>query len=392
MTVRELRITRWRPAALGALAAGLLGLIACGVGAWLYPQTFFAGYLVAWLFWLGLALGSMAIAMLHYTVGGLWGLFVRRSLEAAAQTLPLLLLLGLPLLFGLGRLFPWMRPEVLAGDESLQRKLAYLNLPFFLIRSGIYFACWLALALLLSRWSRRLDETGDEIYAGRLRGLSRIGLIVYVLTIFFFAYDWVLTLEPDWSSSVIGLLVMAGQGLSALAFAIVAGALLTWRTPLGRAVGGKRFGDISSLLLVLVMFWMYMQLSQGLIIWSGNIPEEVFWYVERSNGGWQWLNWFMFLAQFALPLAILIGEGFRRRVWLIASLAGLLLLSHLVEVFWLVIPAFRPALSLRWLDLAAIIGVGGVWLAAYLWLLSRRPLAPLHDPLTPQLERAIEGA
>ncbi|NJN18946.1 MAG: hypothetical protein HC822_23160 [Oscillochloris sp.] len=380
-----------RKLAIPALLVGVLGLIGCGIGFFVNPETFFEAYLVAFLFWLGIALGGLGITMLHYIVGGLWGLFIRRGLESAALTLPLLLLLALPLLLGLGHLYEWTRPEVIAADETLQLKTPYLNLPFFFIRAAIYFAAWITLSLLINRWSQQQDRSGDARLAGRLRSLSYAGLILYIFTTTFAAYDWIMSIQPHWASSVFGLLLIAGQALAGLSFGILTAALLARRnTLLQHAVTPGRFGDLGSLLLVLVMFWMYINLSQFLIIWSGNLPEEVIWYVERSQNGWQWLIWALFTLQFVVPLAVLISRDARRSMLIVAGLAGMLLAAHLVELFWRVIPAFRSTLALHWLDLAAAFGVGGVWLAAFAWLFGRRPVVPLHDPLTPRLQEVSE--
>lgn len=379
-------------ARLPALAAGVLGLAACAAGALLDPAGTWPSYLFALMFWLGIALGSLAILMLHHLVGGGWGFGVRRLLEAAAMTLPLLLGLFAPLLLGLGYLYAWARPAEVAADAVLQHKRAYLNPAFFTARAALYFAIWIALALLLNRWSLQQDADADPSAAeGRMRNLSRFGLVLYMLTITFAAVDWVMSIEPHWYSTIYGLIYVAGQGLSGFAVAIIAAALLARRGPLASALAPARFADLGGLLLTFVMFWAYITLSQFLLIWSGNLPEEVTWYLRRSQGGWLWLIVAVLALQFVLPFLLLLARDVRRAATALAALAALILCVHLAELFWLVVPPFRPGgLSLGWADLAAPIGVGGVWLAAYAWLLGRRPLLPLHRPQPPQLQEALD--
>ena len=376
---------------LPALAAGVAGLAACAVGAYLDPGAFYQSYLFAYLFWFGIALGSLAILMLHHLVGGAWGFPIRRLLESAALTLPLLLVLFLPLLLGLGELYEWARPDALAADSLLQHKSAYLNPTFFVARAAIYFAIWIGLAFFLNRWSLEQDRTDDPALARRMRDLSRFGLVLYMLTMTFAAIDWVMSIEPHWYSTIYGLIYVAGQGLAGFSVAIIVAALLSRREPLAGAVTPERFGDLGGLLLAFVMFWAYVALSQFLLIWSANLPEEVTWYVRRIQGGWSWVIIFVIAFQFVLPFLLLLARRVKRTIPALAGLAGLIMLVHLIDLFWLVVPPFRQdGLSVHWLDLAAPIGIGGLWVAAFAWLLARRPLLPLHDPRAQGLQEATE--
>ncbi|HEX9372426.1 MAG TPA: hypothetical protein VF897_15535 [Roseiflexaceae bacterium] len=376
---------------LPALAAGVAGLAACAVGAYLDPGAFYQSYLFAYLFWFGIALGSLAILMLHHLVGGAWGFPIRRLLESAALTLPLLLVLFLPLLLGLGELYEWARPDALAADSLLQHKSAYLNPTFFVARAAIYFAIWIGLAFFLNRWSLEQDRTDEPALARRMRDLSRFGLVLYMLTMTFAAIDWVMSIEPHWYSTIYGLIYVAGQGLAGFSVAIIVAALLSRREPLAGAVTPERFGDLGGLLLAFVMFWAYVALSQFLLIWSANLPEEVTWYVRRIQGGWSWVIIFVIAFQFVLPFLLLLARRVKRTIPALAGLAGLIMLVHLIDLFWLVVPPFRQdGLSVHWLDLAAPIGIGGLWVAAFAWLLARRPLLPLHDPRAQGLQEATE--
>ena len=374
-----------------ALIVGVIGLALCAFGAYTSPERFFPSYLFAYLFWFGIALGSLAILMLYHLVGGAWGFPIRRLLESAALTLPLLALLFVPLLFGLGELYQWARPAAVAADPLLQHKQPYLNPPFFIVRAAIYFGIWIGLASFLSRWSLQQDATDDPALGQRLRYLSRFGLVAYMLTVTFASIDWVMSIEPDWYSTIYGLIYVAGQGLAGFSVAIISAALLKDRQPLAGVITPDTFGDLGGLLMTFVMFWAYVALSQFLLIWSGNLPEEVIWYEHRIHGGWNWIIIFVIAFQFAGPFLLLLARQVKRTARTLAALALAILLVHLADLFWLVVPPFRQAgVSIHWLDAAAPIGIGGIWLAAFAWLLGRRPLLPLHDPRDTRLQEAIE--
>lgn len=385
-TSRALRRIRWP-----ALAAGAVGLALCAFGAYDSPEQFFPSYLFAYLFWLSITLGSLAILMLYHLTGGAWGFIVRRVQETAAFLLPILALLFVPLLFGLPVLYPWARPDAVAADPLLQHKSVYLNPELFIGRAALYFVIWIGLALLLNRWSIAQDRADDPALADRMRNLSRFGLGLYMLTVTFSSIDWAMSLEPHWYSSIYGLIYVAGQGLAGFAFALLITARLAGHEPLASAATPARFGDLGSLLLLFVMFWAYISLSQYLLIWSGNLPEEVVWYQHRIQGGWNWVIVFVIAFQFALPFALLLARRWKRNARFLAGLAALILFVHLVDLFWLVVPPFRPeGFALHWLDLAAPIGIGGVWLAAFAWILGRRAILPLHDPRAARFEEALE--
>jgi hypothetical protein len=378
--------------------AGIVGLLACIALALLFdPGRALQSYLFAFLFWFGIALGSLAITLLHQLVGGAWGFLIRRLQEAAAATLPLFALLFLPILIDVAsqqlfgtdsHLYEWAHPEAVAADELLQRKESYLNVGFFVGRTVFYFVVWIAMAYFLNRWSLEQDRTADPNLSDRLRLLARAGLVAYVLTMTFAAFDWAMSIEPHWFSSIYGVLFIAGQGLSAMAFAIVCVALLTQRGPLRGQVSAHPINDLGNLTLAFIMFWTYVNLSQYLIIWSGNIPEEVTWYTRRTGTSWNWLILFVLAFQFVLPFLVLLSRRNKRAVERLSALALMILFVHMVEVFWLIIPAFHPEVSIALTDIAAPIGIGGIWVAALAWLLSRRALLPLHDPRAPVLQEA----
>lgn len=373
-----------------ALYAGGAALALCAVGGFFQPDQFFRSYLFAFLFWAGVALGCMAVAMLHHVTGGAWGLAIRRPLESGMRTLPLVAILFLPIALGVGRIYEWAHPEAVAADPILEHKSLYLNVPFFLGRAAVYFGAWLVLAYFLNRWSLEQDATGDRSIARRLQLLSSAGLVLYGLTVTFASIDWAMSLEPHWFSTMYGVLFIAGQGLSAFAFIVVVLVLIAGRSPLAQFVEAKHYHDLGKLMLAFVMFWAYVSFSQYLIIWAGNLPEEIPWYLRRIQGGWGWVGAALVLLHFALPFFMLLPASANRNPRILLGVAGLILFMRLVDVFWLTRPAFaHDGFHVHWMDLLAPVGVGGLWLAAFLWQLGKRPLLPVNDP---EMQEALAHA
>jgi hypothetical protein len=378
-------LARWQRPALVAGAAGLAlfaggALLGDGAAAW-------RAYLVAWNFWLGIALGCLAVLMLQYLTGGAWGLVLRRVLEAASRTLPLLAAAFLPVAIFLPQLYGWVNSH---DPHLAEKQTYYLNLPFFLIRAAAYFGVWILLATLLSFWSRRQDEEPNSPAAlQRLRGLSGPGLVLYGLTITFASIDWVMSLEPRWSSTIYGVMFAMGQVLSGFSFGVVVLILLAGRPPLSSVLEPGHLRDLGGLLLAFVMVWAYMGFSQLLLVWSGNLSEEIPWYMRRLRGGWQWLGLALVLFQFALPFLLLLSGDVKTGGRPLLAVAGMVLVMRLADLFWLIVPAQDDAaaahLAPHWPELllcvAAFVGLGGLWLTVFLWQLGRRPLLPLHEPV-----------
>jgi len=367
-----------------ALIVGGVGLVLCAIGWLVNPQQFYRSYLVGFMFWNGLALGCMAIAFLHQLSGGAWGSVIRRILESATRTFPVTLALFLPLLFGIHSLYVWSNPAAVAADKTLQHKAAYLNVPFFIGRAGLYFAIWLTVSYFFNKWSLEQDRTGAESWGSKMGGLAGPGLILYGGTVTFSSIDWFMSLDPHWFSTIYGMLFIGGQGISALSFAIAVIVLLSTRPPLSEVVTSKHLRDLSTLLFTFIMLWAYFAFSQFLLIWSGNLPNEIPWYVKRMQGVWMWAGLFLVLFHFAVPFLLLLSRDIKGRPKLMTVVAVWLLVMRVVDLFWLTGP---EGFHLHWLDLAAPLGLGGIWIAAFFWQLKQRPLLPQHDP---ELEEALE--
>jgi hypothetical protein len=377
-----------------AMIVGGVGLVLC-LGAWLlWPGHFFASYLVGYLFWLGIALGCMGLTMLHHLVGGSWGLVIRRPLEAGAATVPLLALLFLPIAFGIPELYVWARPAGTLGVSSAIRA-AYLNEPLFLVRAAGYFGVWTALALLLCGWSSRQDDMSDHRPSERLQRLSGPATVILFAASSFSAIDWVMSLEAPWASSIFGAMLITGEAMATFAMMIVVAGILASSRPMSEIATPGRLNDLGNLLLAFVMLWAYTSFCQYLIVWAGNLREEIPWYLRRTRGGWEWVALALIVCQFFLPFFLLLIRENKRHPRSILRVSILILVMHWVDLVWLVIPASSDPSSPRvpWIEIPlcalSLAAVGGTWTAVFVARLKRLPLVPLNDP---SLNEALKHA
>ena len=389
-----------------AVTAGAVGLVLCAFGWFVAPDDCFRSYLWAMSYFVGVALGSLVLVMLQFVTGGVWGLVIRRIVEAGARTLPVLAILYVPMLIGffvpaksasadgasrpaISGLYVWADPAVVAADHSLEFKTRYyLNPLFFAVRTIVCFGIWIAMAMLLSRWSVAQDRPniGDHDDR-RVRSLSAGGLVVYAVTVTIMAIDWIMSLEPRWVSSIFGGLVGIGQILNALAFTAIVLVLVADRPPLSAVAGRPLLRDLGSLMLTFVMIWAYLAFSQLLLIWSGNLPSEIPYYLRRIQGRWQYFAIALGLFQFALPFLLLLMGDVKRNRRRLLRVAALILVMRAVDLYWMIMPAqpgddgwgWAPFLP-KWTDVVAPVGVGGIWLWSFLSQLQKRPLLPTHDP------------
>jgi hypothetical protein len=377
-----------------ALALGVAGLIlavVCGVismhgqNPW---QQFFRSYLVAYIYWIAIPLGCLAILMLHHLTGGWWGFPIRRILEAGSRTLPLMAVLFVPIVIGMSRIYPWMQPGVIPDDWDNHFKRMYLQPGFFTVRAVIYFAIWLVLAYLLNKWSAEQDRTGDPPLEHRMETLSAPGVVLWGLAVTAAAIDWVMSLEPHWFSTIYGFLFIVVELLAAMSFTILVLRLLSDYEPMKDSADSSQLGDLGNLMLAFVLLWAYLSFSQLLIVWAGNLRNEIPWYTERAFGGWAPVAVFLLVLHFFVPFLLLLQRSVKRRLHVLALVAGALVVLTFVDIYWLVAPSYdtlRPHPTL--MDLFAVVGIGGVWLGMFLRQLKRLPLLPVHDP---RFEGALE--
>lgn len=384
-----------------ALIAGVVGLVGCGIGLLVDRDHFFRAWLVAYLLFLGIALGSLALMMVQHLSGGAWGVF-RRIFEASSRTLPLLMVLFVPVLLGIGTLYPWSHEDHVAADEILQHKSPYLNSTFFVVRAAIYFGGWWAIATLLNRWSRQQDA-GDVGVNVRIQRLSGAGLVFYALAVTFAGVDWIMSLNPHWYSTIFGFLMMGGQGLAALAFTIVISALLFKTEPMSGLLKPHHFHDLGKLMFAFVMLWAYFNFSQYMLTYAANLIEEVPYMITRTSHGWQYLALFLVIFHFAVPWLLLLSRDLKRNPGRLVVVAVWMLFVRFADLYMMVSPEFDASgggnlhllagehashFFVHWLDLAAPLAIGGLWLWMFFTELRQRPLLATGDPY---LREALEA-
>jgi hypothetical protein len=367
-----------------SLIVGLVFSVIAAVGAGLRPDEFFRAYLLAFMACLGVTLGSMAILMLRHLTKGAWGMVIRRILGAAMRCVPLMAVLFIPMFFGIHRLYVWARPLDGIADKHLREHLeeitkSYLTVNGFVIRAIVYFAIWWALSFFLTKWSAEQDHPPMRDNSSRFKALSGPGLILYGFTITFAAIDWVMSIDPSWISTIYGLSFLIGQVLAALCFAVVVERILFDYKPMSELLKPEQVHDHGKFMLAFIMVWAYFSFSQWLIIWAGNLPEEITWYIRRLNGGWGYVGLFLVVFHFAIPFVMLISRPFKRDITRLVWLAGWLSLMRFVDLFWVIEPNFSTTLHLSWLDLVVPIAMAGLWLAYFFRNLSSMPLVPAYD-------------
>ena len=369
-----------------SMILGVVGIAASVAGYIVAGDSFWQSYLIAYIFWIGISIGSLAILMVQHLTGGAWTMASRRLFEGATRNLPLMALLFLPIWFNLAKLYPWVKPspDDVKMQEVLHLKGAYLNPAFFGGRAALYFAIWIGLAYFLNKWSRQQDEAPAQLPGPldrRSRMISGPGLVLFVGTITFMSVDWVMSLDPHWYSTIFGVLMLGGSGLSTMAFSILMLALLARVEPMSRVATANNFHDHGKLMFAFVMLWAYFSVSQLLIIWSANLPEEVPFYLERLHGAWYPISIILLFGHFALPFLILLSSTLKRTPNRVKWVALFILVMRVVDITWTIGPVFRhEGSALSWVDFAVVLGIGGIWLSLFFRNLAGRAIVPAKDP------------
>jgi hypothetical protein len=368
-----------------SLIVGVVCGIVAIILAFFRPEQFYRAYLLGFMCWLGVALGSMAILMIRHLTGGGWGMVIRRILGAAMRTVPLLALLFIPVILGVHKLYIWAQPLDQISDKHLRDHLeditkTYLTTNGFIIRAVIYFAIWNLLSFLLSKWSKQTDRAGAPDNTERFKAVAGPGLILYGFTISFAAIDWVMSLDPSWISTIFGLVILIGEVLSAMCFAVVVERILFDSKPMSEMLRPDFVHDHGKWMLTFIMVWAYFNYSQWLIIWAGNLPAEITYYLRRLNGGWEYVGLFIVIFHFAIPFGILLSRSFKRNIRKLVWLAVWLLFMRYLDLFWIIEPNFSKTFTVTVADLIVPVAIGGFWLAYFFHNLGSLPLLPAYDP------------
>jgi hypothetical protein len=368
---------------------GVVFALGSVVLAFLRPDEFYRGYLLGFMCWLGVSLGCMAIVMIRHLTGGGWGTVIRRILGAAMRTIPLLSILFIPMIIAVWqhRVYPWIMPLDAIQDPHIREHLekhsfikqSYLNFSGYLIRAVIYFAIWNVLSFLLSRWSKQTDHKNAPKNSERFKAVSGPGLILYAFTISFATIDWVMSLDPTWISTIFGLIVLIGEILSAMCLAVIVERILFDYKPMSELLKPSFVHDHGKWMLTFIMVWAYFSFSQWLIIWAGDLPAEITFYLKRINNGWGYVALSLVLFHFAFPFATLLSRSLKRNIRHLVWVAVLLIFMCYVDLFWIIEPNFSKNFAITVSDIVVPIAMGGIWLWYFFRNLASLPLLPAYD-------------
>jgi hypothetical protein len=371
---------------------GIVGAILCALGFFTNRAVFFQSYLFAFIYWGGFAIGGLGVLLMGHTVGGRWCATSRRFLEAQMRTLWVVVIFTAILLLGLNYLYPWMHPATLpdiADQNVLKHKQGYLNWPFFLVRVVIYFVIWWFWGMRVRSMADRQDETGDPTLRERMRRFSAPGVLVFTMTATFAYIDWILSADAQFFSTVYGAMILIGDVLQCFALTILAMILASRGDRFGGRVNAIILHDLGNLMFAFTIFWTYLTASQLIIVWPGNLPQELVWYLNRVHGFWKYFALVIALSMFAIPFLALLSQARKRNPRRLMKVCIWLLIARIIDIYWIVEPTYRRhGFWMSWTDFAAFFGVGGIWLYVFLGELRRRPLLPLRDPrvMTPMPE------
>jgi hypothetical protein len=367
-----------------SMIAGVAGIILLAVGALMARADFFQSYLYGYLIWMWLTLGCLGVLLLHHLVSGSWGHIIQRYVEAGAKNLPLMLVLFLPILLGMNTLYPWLHPHETidhAYIHAVEKKLGYLNVPFFMLRQGIFFALWIAFALWLTKKSQEQDKTGNVLLTRSMKIFSGPATVLFVLTATFASVDWMMSLEPEWYSTMYGIGRIVGALLTTIAFCILLVRFFGDHEPLKRIITTRHVHHLGNLMFAFTIVWAYIAFSEFLIIWSGNLPEDNMWHLRRMGTEWNAFAVILILGHFLVPFLFLLSRQMKRHIEPLARLAVGILVMRLIDMYWLVFPAFNNhEFKFHWLSIIAPIAIGGIWLWMFFYQLKKQPLLPLNDP------------
>lgn len=374
-----------------ALVVGGIGLIAAVIlGYFTGGETFFQSYLFAFLFWLGLALGCLIMLFVQHVAGGSWGALIRRPLESGAMVLPVMAVLFIPLIFGMGSLFEWTNAEFVANHPLVAAKTGYLNTPFFIARAILYFAIWGYGAWYFFQQSGKQDKSPEQSsrIGFRLKSISGPWIVIYVATMTFAAIDWSMSLTPEFFSGIYSVIIMIGQAITAVCFLIFITVYLASKNKeFDELLTSKRLQDLGNFLMAFTMFWAYTSIAQAIILWSNNIIETNPYYVLRFSPAWQGVGLFLMFFGFAAPFVILFSRWVKRKRQALVVVAIWAIFVRLLDLFYIVIPNFeREGFALHLLDVVMLVAMGGIWLAAFAFTFKTRSVLPLHDPRLPSGE------
>ncbi len=375
---------RWLVAGGGL---GLVLLIASLIGLALDPRQAFFSYLVAFCYWCGLGFASLLLLMIFHATHARWVTIIRRPVEAMASTMPLFLLLVIPVLIGMKHLYSWVDPAnaippfTKEALRLVEHKRAWLNSGFFIGRSIFYLVIASVFSQLLRGWSLRQDKEGGYALLERMRRTSAGGLPFIALSMTFASFDWMMSLNPTWYSTIFGVYFFAGSFWAALSLLAIITHLGRLENVFGGGMNVEHTASVGKLMLAFTAFWTYIAFSQLLLIWIAGLPEEIPFYVTRFNEGWRWVGVFLIIFHFFVPFGALLSRSLKRNPKQLGIVAAFILLVHYIDIFWLVTPTLHiDGFSMHWTNFTAFLGIGLLAIAFGVSRLRGKLPVPVKDP------------
>jgi len=367
-----------------SMVVGVGGAVLALIGYVTAPDQFFRAYLLAFMLWLGVSLGSLGLLIIIHLTNGRWGLVIRRILEAAAKNFWFMAILCVPLCAGIPHLYPWASAAARSENEGLRWiHDVYLDPTQYIVRGLIYFAIWGGLTYFFTKWSAEQDTEGNRSHS-RSGALAGPGALLFGFTVTFSAVDWVMSLSYSWTSTIYGLIFLIGQLLSAISLATIVAVILARYEPMKSILNIDHLHDYGKWMLAFTMVWAYFSFSQWVIMWAGNLPEEIVWYRMRLHGGWQYFSLFVALFTFVFPFIRLLSAQLKKDKSTLVTTACWLFIMRYFDLYWQVMPNVenKAGFYFHWLNLVVPVSMGGFWLALFFRNLQGRGLLPLYAPLT----------
>jgi hypothetical protein len=364
-----------------SLLAGIVGLAFAVIGYFVDAKQFYYSYLNAFVFWTTLMLGGLFFTMLHHISGAVWSTVLRRLLESFMITVPIMALFFVPIIFGIHDLYHWSHEDLVSNDVLLQKKSAYLNPTFFIIRTVFYFVIWYLLAKNLHKISLQQDSEIKTDHIKRMRTWSAPGIVLFALTITFAAFDWLMSLDAHWYSTIFGVYIFAGSFLGFTAFLILTGLSLRKKGILENTITTEHYHDLGKFLFAFTIFWGYMAFSQYFLIWYANIPEETIWYQHRWEGSWKYITLLLVFGHFLIPFIGLMPRAAKRNLNYLKLMCMWILLMHFFDLYWIIMPTLSEhGIHFSWMDVVTFIGIGGIFLWYFWFRYLSNALVPINDP------------
>ncbi|MCG8372609.1 MAG: hypothetical protein MI700_03710 [Balneolales bacterium] len=373
---------------------GGAGLITSVIGYFTDADHFFFSYLVSFTFFTGIALASIFMVMFHHITRSKWGVVVRRIPETFGGNLWIWSIFFIPILLGMDTLYHyWTNPLAFDPtspeyDKIVAGKEAYLNVPFFIIRQVVYFAIWGYVGRRLYKASIELEKTGDWGITTLMRKLSAFPIMLFAFTIAFASFDWLMSLDPHWFSTMFGVYFFAISFQSFWAIMILMVYYLHSKGLLKNTIGQAHIYDLGAWLFAFTIFYAYIAFSQFMLIYYANLPEETLWYYHRMEGSWKYILYGTLLCRFALPFLVLLNREQKHRKKVLIFVASVVVIMHFLELYWIAMPMLdKHGIEFTWMDISIFVGLGGVFFGLFFRQFKKHSMIPENDP---KLEACLE--